>query len=145
MARYVSAAAGAVVATTALPGYSVYSIAAVGFELREVACFNTTVTAARHRLARLTTAGTAGAGQVESKYDDDSAAASCTAFLTHTVAPTLGDGLHMLPMGAAIGSGTILTFYDKGIECPVGTANGIGVVVATATGQIADHHFVWDE
>ncbi len=145
MARYIAAIAGTGAGSATLPIYSTYSIAAVGFELREVAAFNTTINAARLRLQRLTTAGTQGAAQTEAKYDDDSPAASCTSFTTHTVAPTLGDGLHMMPLGAAVGAGTILTFYDRGIECPVGTANGIGIIVATGTGQVADVHMVFDE
>ncbi len=145
MARYISAVTSTGAGSVTLPIVSVYAIAAVGFELREVACFNTTVTASRNRLQRLTTTGTVGAALTEAKYDDDSAPASCTGVNTHTVAPTLGDGLHMLPMGAAIGSGTILTFYDKGIECPVGTANGLGIIVLSGTGQIADVNLIWDE
>ncbi len=145
MARYITGVTSTGAGSTTLPLVSLYSIAAVGFELREAASFNTTVTAARNQLRRLTTTGTVGAALTESKYDDDSAAASATAVNTHTVAPTLGDPLHLMPMGAAIGSGTILTFYDRGVECPVGTANGIGIIVATGTGQIADIHMVWDE
>lgn len=145
MARFISAIAGTGAGSTTLPIFSVYSPAGSGFELREAACFNTTTTAARERLQRLTTAGTPGAGQTEAKYDDDSPAAAATAFTTHSVGPTLGDGLHVMPMGAAIGAGSILTFYDRGIECAAGTANGIGIIVASGTGQIADVHMVWDE
>lgn len=145
MARYITGLVGATTSTTLRPCISVYSAAAVGFEVREAAAFNTTTTAARLRLARLTAQGTPGAGQTEAKYDDDSAAASCTSFITHTADATVGDGLHMMPLGAAIGAGTILTFYDRGIEAPVGTANGIGIITATGTGQVADTHLVWDE
>ena len=145
MARYVSSALGATVPTALRPALSVYSIAGVGYELREAAAFNTTATACRNALTRLTAAGTPGTGQVEGKYDPDSLAASATAFITHTADATAGDRLHVMPCGAAIGAGTILTFYDRGIEVAVGTANGIGIVLLTGTAQIIDCHMVWDE
>lgn len=145
MARYVAAAIGATAPTTARACISLYSPASTAGELREAAVFNTTTTAERLQLARLTATGTQGTGQVEAKYDDDSAAAAVTSFITHTADATVGDRMHMMPCGAAIGSGTILTFYDRGIEWPVGTTNGIGIVCATGTGQISDSHLVWDE
>ncbi len=144
MARYVAGAVGAAAATT-VRGPSLYSVAAVAGELREAACFNTTTTACRQQIKRLTATGTQGAGLTEAKYDDDSATASVTAFTTHTADATAGDAMHVMPCGAAIGSGTILTFYDRGIEWPVGTTNGIGILLASGTGQVTDCHLVWDE
>lgn len=144
MARYVAASVGAAASTTAR-GPSLYSIAAVAGELREVGCFNTTTTAVRNQLKRLTATGTQWSALTEAKYDDDSAAASVTGFTTHTADATAGDAMHVMPMGAAIGSGTILTFYDRGIEWPVGTSNGIGILLASGTGQVQDCHLVWDE
>jgi len=145
MARYVAGILGTGAGSATLPIFSVYSAAAVSFRLREAAVFNTTTTASREKLARLTTAGTQGAAQTEGPFRAaESPAASCTAFTTHTGGPTITDLLGAMPMGAAIGSGTILTFYDQALECPVGTANGIGIC-PQGTGQVADVHMIWDE
>ena len=145
MARYVTSGTSGGTPSATRPFWSVYSAAAVGFELREAAIFNTAATAHRAQLARLTTAGTAGAGATEAKYDDDTVAASATAFNTHTADPTIGDKMHMMPCGAAVGAGTILTFYDRGIECPVAVTNGLGIIVVTGTPQVSDITMVWDE
>lgn len=144
MARYstgVKTGAG----STTLPSLSLYAIAAVGGTIREVGIFNTTASAADYKLVRLTTAGTQGAGTTVAKYNPDSAAASCTPFTTHTVAPTTTDLGYRTSLGAAIGSGVIWTFGDIGLRIPVGTANGIGVMVENGTGQALQAYIVWDE
>lgn len=146
MARYRSSFRPSGAGSTTLPFASLYAIAAVRLNLREVWCFNTTSTALVVALHRFTTAGTPGAGQVESKHDGDSVAASGTVFDLHTATPpTLGDKLGQAPLAAAVGSGVIWTFDDEPIRIPPGTANGVGIVVATGTGQVCDVVFVWDE
>jgi hypothetical protein len=98
------------------------------------------------KLVRLTSAGTQGAGLTEAKHNPDSAAASCTGFTTHSANPGLGDDLgYRWALGAAIGAGLIETFGDTGLRISVGTANGIGVIVETGTGQSIDAYLVWDE
>jgi hypothetical protein len=145
MARY-SSGVKTTAGSTTLPLISIYAAAAVAGKIREVGCFNTTATAVDIKLVRLTTAGTQGAGQVEAKYDPDSAAASCTVFTTHSGAPTLGDDLgYRASLGAAVGSGVIWTFGDSGLRFPVGTGNGVGVIVENGTGQALQAYIVWDE
>ncbi|MGH9158186.1 MAG: hypothetical protein ACRD1K_20650 [Acidimicrobiales bacterium] len=123
-----------------------YAAAAVGAKIREIGVFNTTATAVDVKLVRLTTAGTQGAGLTEAEHDPDGAAAACTAFTTHTGAPTLGDDLgYRASLGAAIGSGVIWTFGDQGLRIPVGTGNGIGVIIEVGTGQACQAYIVWDE
>jgi hypothetical protein len=145
MARYstgVKTGAG----STTLPLISLYSAAAVGAKLREIGISNTTATAVDLKLVRLTTAGTQGAGLVEGKHDPDSANASCTAFTTHSGAPTLGDDMgYRVSLNGSIGAGVIWSFGDQGIRIPVGTANGIGVIVENGTGQACQIDLVWDE
>jgi hypothetical protein len=145
MARYstgVKTGAG----STTLPIISLYAIAAVGGTIREIGVFNTTASAFDIKLTRLTTAGTQGAGLTAAKYNPDAPNASCTPFTTHTVAPTLGNDLgYRSSLGAAIGSGVIWTFGDIGLRIPVGTANGIGVIVENGTGQAAQAYIVWEE
>jgi len=145
MARY-SAGAKTSAGSTTLPLISLYSAAAVGAKIREIGVTNTTSTAVDIKLVRLTTAGTQGTGLTEAKYDADAAAASCTAFNTHSVGPTVGDDLgYRASLGAAIGSGVIWTFGDQGIRVPVGTGNGVGVIVENGTGQACQAYIIWDE
>jgi hypothetical protein len=145
MARY-SAGAKTSAGSTTLPLISLYSAAAVGAKIREIGVFNTTSTAVDVKLARLTTAGTPGTGLTEAKYDPDSTTASCTAVNTHTVGPTVGDDLgYRASLGAAVGSGVIWTFGDAGLRVPVGTGNGIGIIVENGTGQACQAYITWDE
>ncbi len=145
MARY-SAGVKTSAGSTTLPIISLYSAAAVAPKVREIGVFNTTSTAVDVKLTTMTTQGTPGTGLTESKYDQDSAAASCTAFTTHSVAPTLGSDLgYRASLGAAVGAGVIWTFGDSGIRIAVGTANGVGVIVENGTGQACQAYIVWDE
>lgn len=130
--------------STTLPLMSLYATAANGLWLREVSVFNTTTTAVSVALRRLTTAGTQGAS-VNVVTHNSSSPAIGTLFNTHTVGPTITAGnLKVASLGAAIGSGVIWTFGDMGILIPIGTANGIGIVILTGTGQICDIDWTWD-
>jgi hypothetical protein len=145
MARF-SAGVKTTAGSTTLPIISIYSIAGVAPKIREIGVFNTTTNAVDLKLVRLTTAGTQGAGITEAKYDPDSASASCTAFTTHSGAPTLGDDLgYRVTIADAIGAGVIWTFGDTGIRVPVGVTNGVGVIVENDTGQACQAYIVWDE
>lgn len=107
--------------------------------------FNTTTTAVAYKLQRATAAGTVGATLTKDPDDPDQAAAGLAAFNTHTVAHTGTDAGYNCVLGAAIGAGVIFTLGDRGKRIPAGTANGIGILTATGTGQIIDFHFGWDE
>jgi hypothetical protein len=127
MGRYAAGARAAGAGSAALPIGSLYGTAAANGRVRE-------------------TAGTPGTGLTETALDATAAAASCTAFNTHTVAPTLVDAGYRKTMGAAIGDGIIWTFPNEpGLGLAVGTANGIGIYVPNGTGQICDFYIVWDE
>ncbi len=141
--RYVSAF-NALVGSATLPQGSLYSAAAVGAALIEAGFNSGNANQKKIQLQRLTSLGTAGAGQVEGKFDNDGPAASCTAFATHTVAPTLGDRLHGFSSPATTQTGITYGFHDRPVEVPVGTANGIGFLPTTALGG-TDVVFVWDE
>lgn len=145
MARY-QAGARTGAGSTTLPIISLYAAAAVAPKIREIGIFNATNTQIELRLVRMTSQGTPGTGLTESKHDPDSVAASGTAFATHSVAPTLGDDLsYRGTLGAAIGAAVIWTFGDSGLRIPIGTGNGIGVIVETGTGQVTQSYIVWDE
>lgn len=136
-----------VVGTSARAIASVFAIASKGFRLREVGIFNTTTTALAAALARFTAATNVGTGLTEVTWDGgiDQAAPSITAFAGHTGDGTVGGVLRYATIGAAAGAGVIWTFGDSGIVVPPGTANGIGVICPTGTGQILDYYFDWDE
>lgn len=134
--------------STTLPIGSLYATAAVRPRLVEVGVFNTTATAVELALYRLTTTGTQGSTVTAAYENDNSQSAVSTAKQTHTVAPTLGGKLRQFNIGAAIGSGIILTFggaRTEGLIIPNTTGDGIGVLVGSGTGQVCDVYFVWDE
>jgi len=145
MARYtVSTITGA--GSTTLPIISLYGATTTRPKIREIAIFNTTATAVSLKIVRLTTAGTQGTALTEMPLVPEYPAGACTAFATHTVAPTITAGdLYRFVLGAAIGSGTILTFPDEGLAIPATANNGIGVVVSTGTGQVCEATLIWDE
>jgi hypothetical protein len=124
-------------------------VATVRPTVAEVGIFNTTSTAVAVALRRLTTAGTQGTGQTVNYEDDDSQTALATPKDTHTVAPTISGGaIRQASLGAAVGSGVIWTFGQgrkNGLVIPAATTAGIGIVVATGTGQICDVYWAWDE
>jgi len=150
MARF-SAGVRTTAGTSLRPMMSVYSAAASTGTLREVGCFNTTATALEVFLTRLTTTGTQGAGLTETRHNPKGPPALCTAFTTHTADATLGEDLgYRAVLGAAVGSGFIWTFGDTGLVIGLPDAvelvtNGIGIILATGTGQICQTWFVWDE
>jgi hypothetical protein len=145
MARYSIAGRSTIAGTTVRGQFSIYSPAGSGFALREVGLFNTTSTALAVALVRFTAAGTVGAGLTEGLYHTDGPAPLATGFAGHTADATVGQVLKQASLGAAIGSGVIWTFGDTGIVVQPGTANGIGIIIPTGTGQICDYYAVWDE
>ncbi len=150
MARF-SAGVLTTAGSTTLPLISLYSAAASVGAIREVGCFNTTATAVAIKLVRLDTTGTQGTGLVEARHNPKKGPALCTAFTTHSVNPTLGDDLgYRAQLGAAVGSGVVWTFGEDGLVIgPVDAAEqvifGIGLIIATGTGQACEAYFVWDE
>lgn len=146
MARYTASLLTGAGSTT-LPIASLYGAASGGRpRLRELAVFNNTATAVSLKLVRVTTAGTAGAAvaRLPQVFEDPAAVATC--FNTHTVAPTITAGdLYRFVLGAAVGSGVVLTFPDNGIVIPMVASNGLAVVVSAGTGQACEVTFVWDE
>jgi hypothetical protein len=112
----------------------------------EIGVFNTTVTAFEVSLKRFTATGTQGSAQtVLWEEDEANFTAKGDPRDTHTVTPTITGGeLRRASIGASIGSGIIWTFGGRGLVVPSGTANGIGVMPMTGTGQISDVYFSWD-
>jgi len=146
MARY-STGARTTAGSTTLPIISLYNSASVNASIVEIGVFNTTTTAVALKLIRLTTAGTQGTGLTETSQEAIAATAACTAFNTHSGNPTLGGDLgYNTTLGAAAGSGVIWTFGGSGLSTgAAGTGNGIGVIVATGTGQACDAWITWIE
>jgi hypothetical protein len=147
MARYSAGTRSTGAGSTTLPVGSVYAAANNDVYVVEIGAFNTTATACAIAVRRMTSAGTQGTGLSELPWDPDTTAATATAVDTHTsTGPTITAGYYSTAsLGAAIGSGVIWTYGNKGLRIPKGTGNGLGILVATGTGQILDWYIVWDE
>jgi hypothetical protein len=145
MAR-VSAGGRSSAGSTTLPIGSLYAPATRDLHLREIGVINTTAVAVALKLIRLTTAGTQGAGLTETSHDP-TATPGGTAFNTHSIAPTLGGDLaYNIVLPGVVGAGVVWTFGgDQGLQIPGAVTNGVGIIVATGTGQICDFYFVWEE
>jgi hypothetical protein len=146
MARYTVSAVTTAGSTT-LPIISLYGGTTVRPRIREIHLFNTTTTAVFLKVVRVTTTGTQGTALTEVSMIQEDPAAIATAFNTHSVAPTVTTGdIWRGSLGAAIGSGVILTFPDPGgLVIPPTANNGIAVIVSTGTGQAVDATIIWDE
>jgi len=142
--RHSIAGRSTVVGTAARAGASLFAVAATGGKVREVGVINTTSTAFAASVCRFTNATGVGAGLTEADYDPAQPAA-CTGFAGHTADGAVGQCFRQASIGAAVGAGIVWTFGDSGLLIPVGTANGIGILCPTGTGQIFDYWIDWDE
>ena len=142
--RHSIAGRATVVGTTLRAGASLFAIAAVGGKVREIGITNTTAVAFAAAVCRFTNATGVGAGLTEVDYDAANPA-QCTGFAGHTADGAVGANLRYASIGAAIGAGIVWTFGDSGLLIAVGTANGIGIICPTGTGQIFDYWIDWDE
>lgn len=147
MARVAVAYRTTGVGSATLPTTSIYSLGTGDLYLVEVGVFNTTVTAFEVSLARLTTAGTQGASAGTVTYEEaaNNLTAKVAAVQAHTVAPTLGPEVRRASIGASVGSGVIFTFGGRGLMLPSGTANGLGLITISGTGQLADVYWSVDQ
>lgn len=132
--------------STTLPVISLYSAATVNGRIYEIGVSNTTAVAVALKIVRLSTAGTSTAITSFVKGDPTSVAASCTPRGTHSsTGPTITESGHFVTLPGVIGAAYVWTFPDHGLVTDIGTANGIGVVVATGTGQVLDAYICWRE
>jgi hypothetical protein len=133
--------------STTLPLASLFAIAGQDLVLREVGVFNDGVVAVTTKLVKCTAAGTPGTGLTEANVDFTNHTILGTGFQKHSVAPTLGADVAPMPVGAAIGAGTILTWYGErnGLLIPAGTANGVAILQLAAVSQALSGYFIWDE
>lgn len=149
MARFAIAGRATIAGTAVRPAFSLYATAAVTPRVLEVGIFNTTSTAAAYSLVRLTAAGTQGAGLSEIAVSDSVNIAVATGFAGHTAdltgAQSTNNPVRQTSLGASVGAGVIWTFGDAGLVIPAGTANGVGIIVPTGTGQVVDYYLEWIE
>jgi len=125
---------------------SIFSTATKGFRLREVGVWNTTTTGVAVALVRFTNATGVGAALTGVQWDvEHDPAPLATPKAGHTADGAVGSAIRQASLGAVIGSGVIWTFGDVGISVNIGTANGIGVICPTGTGQILDFYYDWEE
>lgn len=145
MARYSIAGRSTVAGTTVRAVASLFAIASRTMKVREVGVFNTTSTVVAVALVRFTNATGVGAGLTEVAYDEAAPAPNGTGFAGHTADGAVGSPLRYASLPAAVGGGVIWTFGDTGVIVAAGTANGIGIICPTGTGQILDYYIDWDE
>lgn len=135
-----------VAGTTLRAVASVFSTATKGFRLREAGAFNTTSTAVVISLVRFSNATGVGAGLTEVQWDvEHDPVPLATGFAGHTGDGAVGSPIRQAVLGAVVGSGVIWTFGDSGFCINIGTANGVGIICPTGTGQILDYYFDWEE
>ena len=135
-----------VVGTSLRAVASVFSTATQGFRLIECGVFNTTATEVAVSLVFFTNATGVGAGLTEVEWDQGlNPAPSMTAFAGHTADGAVTAPVRQATLGPVKGSGIIWTFEAPCLVVPLGTANGIGIICPTGTGQIVDYYFDWIE
>lgn len=139
-----SIAGTATVVGTSVRGIaSVFGTATFGFRLRQIALWNTTAVACSYAAVKFTNATGVGAGLTEVAHDINPP--QCTGFAGHTADGAVGSPFDVFELPAAIGGAAIMTYGDGGILSPVGTANGIGIILLTGTGQILRYKITWEE
>jgi hypothetical protein len=145
MARYAVAGRSTVVGTTVRAVASLFAVASRTAKVRQISVCNTTSTAVAVAICRFTNATGVGAGLTEVLYDEASPAPNATGFAGHTADGAVGANIDYVSLGAAVGSGWVFTYGDTGILIAAGTANGLGIICPTGTGQILDYSICWDE
>ncbi len=145
MARCAVAGRSTVAGTTVRAMASVFATAAVRPRVLEIGVFNTTAVALAVAVCRFTNATGVGAGLTEVCLDDPTRTVIATGFAGHTADGAVGSQVRQASLGAAIGSGVIWTFGGIGFLVDDGTANGIGIITPTGTGQICDYYIEWEE
>lgn len=145
MARFAVAGRSTVVGTGVRAMASLFATAAVRPRIIEIGVFNTTVTALAVAVVRFTNATGVGVGLTEVGLDDPLQSAVATGFAGHTADGAVGSPVRQASLGAAIGSGVMWTFGDAGLIVDDGTANGVGIITPTGTGQICDYYIEWLE
>jgi hypothetical protein len=117
--------------------------------LREIKCFSVGTAAARIRIVRLTTAGTATAITVNEMFEAQVAAEATPVHTYTSTAPTIQTGdIDICAVGAATASGFHYVYYfNPGLIIPPGAtnANGIGLVEHADTANTYDGTFIWEE
>jgi hypothetical protein len=145
MARYTAAGRGVTNLPTTVRGPALFASAAGGrFVVQEVGVFNTTTSAVAVGVAVCSAQGTGAGGLTEYCEDDPSApAADETAFTSQSADSTVVAQVRQASLGAAIGSGVIWTFPERGLFINEGTGNGIIINCPTGTAQFLDFYFTW--
>lgn len=145
MARYSFGMRSTVAGTAARAMMGLFAPASTNGKLRQASAFNSTSTALAVALARFTNATGVGAGQTEGEYDEDAPPPLCTIFAGHTADGGVGQSLETGSLGAAVGSGLFFTYGESGILIQPGTANGLGLLCHSGSGQVCDVTYHWDE
>lgn len=144
MARYSSGMVAAGAGTALRPILGLLSTATVTGVVVEIQLFNTTAVACTYEVVRFS-GGTAGAAVAEVPLRVNGPPSICQVNQLWTADATIVDRTgDVLQLGAAIGSGVILTWGASGLETRLGATAGIGLV-PIGTGQVCSTQITWDE
>jgi hypothetical protein len=128
--------------TATTPIFGLLATASVVPQLREVGLFNSTVTACTYELVSVT-GGTPGATVTAYPHRTNQLATpTCLAKQLYTGTSTAVKTGYRMVLGAAIGSGAILTFGADGVSCAFSASLAL---IPVGTGQVCEVYFVWDE
>lgn len=136
------------VGTTARPCVSLYAPSTHGLIVRAIQVWNTEAVNCEYKLQRLTNATGQGTGLTEVEISNAAGEGrdpGGTAFDVHGSDTGLGAVVRYWPIGAAVGAGYYDTFGGRGLYIPAGTANGLGIILATGTGRILAYAIDWEE
>jgi len=136
-----------VAGSATLPAAALVGGAAARIRITEIGVFNTTANELTLSLCRLSTAGTPGTAAT-SRLTDAADAATAVGPLRNTytsTAPTTTDLGMAFPLGAAVGSGMVLTFPDDTVTIPAVANAGIGFLLESGTIQVVRVWFRWNE
>jgi hypothetical protein len=130
--------------TTLRPIATLYATATFGARVRKITLINTTTTAASYALIKV--GATTNRGAATTSVGLDINPPQCAVYDGHTGdGASLGTPFDVQDMPAAVGATIVWTFNEGALLLPVGTANGIGIIVLTGTGQICRYAFHWEE
>ena len=136
------------VGTTTLPAQALVGTATNRLELIEIAITNTTSTACVYKLMRISTAGTPGTSLTSTPHDPTDTITGVVKQAYTSTAPTSGaDFGYRFEIPANVGAGVIRPLNPGGVGLiiPATAAAGIGLFIATGTGQICAVDWTWIE
>lgn len=139
-----SAGRATVVGTSLRSIATLYATSTFGARVREIGICNFAAVAATFALAEF--GATTNRGTVKTAVNEDLNPTQCAVYDGHTAdGASVGVPFRQITLPAAVGATMVWTFSEGGFQIPIGTANGLGIIVPSGTGQLVDFWFKWEE